>query len=203
MTKRYAWLGILLFAAKPVTAQRVFYMGELVDGVSRMRIAGYYAASHIKDRRDIGGFAPCNNYPKAIGKMSMKSNACYLRVDARDSGVTLLLLNTTSKRMVFSASDSALPIVEEAKDEAGDWQPIEYHQWSFCGNSGHHLALDPKLYWEFTAEPCHGQFKTLLRFHLVDGKTDLVSNEIAGRIDPAQLIPPSRRQIMSPVGPEK
>jgi len=67
------------------------------------------------------------------------------------------------------------------------WQAIEYLPQSWCGNSYHHVYIQPKQYWEFDAPAYTGSIKTKLRFKLMNGASTLYSNEISAGINRGQL----------------
>jgi len=153
----------------------------------------FYAGSNYAGPNE-GGFAPSDNLPKNI-ESSMKDvkDQVYL-VTFPDKvvnfgggyrGMRVLLINGTSKQQAFSASDSMLPIIQEAKDENGAWKPIEYLPSSTDGNSYHTVYLDPKQYWQFSAPKYEGKVRTTLRFTMNGGQ--IVSNEFQGSINPEQF----------------
>ena len=104
-------------------------------------------------------------------------------------GFKLLLINRSGAEAAFSASDSRIPIICEAKDESGQWKEIEYLPGSFCGNSGHRVFLPDGHYWEFASPAYSGGIKTKMRFKFL-GAPLLYSNEFDGDINIKQFISP-------------
>jgi hypothetical protein len=135
----------------------------------------FYAGSKIEDKQAFGGFGTSQNFPKALATgLSVRPGEISLIAipdeavifDAKYRGLKVLLVNGTDHRVGFPASDSRLYIVQEARDQKGNWKPIEYLPSSWCGNSYHTVFLGPNEYWEFSAARYRGKFKTKLRFRL-------------------------------------
>lgn len=167
------------------------------------------AGTRIQDKTALGGFGVSNNLPKPVGAMKVQNNKVYLQANPdlpttfaqKYRGMTLLLVNTTNSSKPFEASDSRLSIVQEALDKQGRWRPIEFFYSSFCGNSHHKVFLGPKEYWSFAVPRYKGTFKTKLRFRLSQEKTNLLSNEFEGSINPGQFTAPKepRKFVLPPL----
>jgi hypothetical protein len=160
----------------------------------------FYAGSRVQDEDALGGFSTSNNLPKLVdGTRDLPRNSLSLialpeeqTVFGREfRGMKVLLVNTTTDQVEFSASDSRLYIIQEAVDSNGKWRPVEYLPSSWCGNSYHSVFLGPNEYWEFAAARLHGKQKTRLRFRLQvsEGeKTRFVySNEFEGAVNENQF----------------
>ena len=171
-------------------------------------LRGYcYASSSVKDKQALGGFGGSDNFAKKISKEAAKSSGeWYLLAQptvvtdfGSAKGMRLVLVNGTDETVSFDACDSRLSIIQEAKDESGEWKPIEYLPSSWCGNSYHQLMLASGEFWAFPAPRYEGSFKTKLRFRLdgEDGDKPIVSNEFDGKINPAQF---SEQQPHNPSG---
>jgi len=181
----------------------------------KFMLRGYcYAGSRMKDDKALGGFGRSDNLPKKIMSHGAKSSgSCYLLAQPTvettfggNKGMRLALVNGTKDVIVFNASDSRLSIIQEAKDESGNWRPIEYLPSSWCGNSYHRVFLGPGEYWTFPAPRYEGTFKTTLRFRLGHprAKSTLFSNEFEGSINPEQFTvqqPYNPQSIMDPYEP--
>jgi hypothetical protein len=170
----------------------------------------YYAGSNLKDDKALGGFGPCDNFPKKSekdgpGKPSELSLVAFPDevVDFRNRKAVLIrLINRTEKTKVFSACDSSLYIVQEALDSQGQWKPLERFPDTFCGNSFHRVILEPNEYWEFFAIQRSGRFKTKLRFRFEPGGEEgiaagggtLFSNEYEGSIEPSAFVRAANRE---------
>ena len=173
----------------------------LKDLSAEFMLRGYfYAGSTIVDKNALGGFGGSSNVPKPIemGDMFPSPGISLAAFPNEETpfakeykGFKVRLANTSDEPVSFSASDSRLYIIQEAKDGNGNWNPIEYLPSSWCGNSYHSVFLGPNQYWEFAAPKFAGSIKTKLRFRLqiVKGKSlDFVySNEFDGFINPKQF----------------
>lgn len=173
----------------------------------------FYAGSRIKDENALGGFGSSDNFPRSAEAMSFPPGKVSLIAYPDEEktfykefrGMKLLLANASAQRQAFSASDSRLYIVQEAKDTDGKWKPVEYLPSSWCGNSYHTVFLDPNEYWEFAAARFIGSQKTMLRFRLDISRGDqpeyIYSNEFAGSVNPKQFTvqkPYTPQGIMDP-----
>jgi hypothetical protein len=163
------------------------------------------AVSSVLDEK-ARGFAPSDNYPKAIDfKTPDGEPRCYLLAEpefvmdfGKSKGMRLLLVNAAQDAITFQGCDSRLSLVQEALDKDRQWKPIEYLPSSWCGNSYHRLTLGPGDYWAFAAPRYRGSFATKLRFRLSERKgPQLVSNEFDGSINPEQF---SVKQPYEPQG---
>jgi len=161
----------------------------------------FFAGSRIPDRQAPGGFGQSDNYPKAIVPiMPVTRGMVSLIADTSETpafngkyrGLRVLLVNGTNEIVGFSASDSRLYIVQEARGLDGKWKPIEYLPSSWCGNSYHTVFLGPKQYWEFAAPRYNGKIKTRLRIRLEWQKSQfqkltIYSNEFDGSVNAKQF----------------
>jgi hypothetical protein len=170
----------------------------------------YYAGSNVKDDKALGGFGPCDNFPKKCvkdgpgkpGELSLVAFPAEV-VDFRSRKAFLIrLINRTEKTLAFSACDSSLYIVQEALDSQGQWKPLQRFPDTFCGNSFHRVFLEPNEYWEFFAIQRSGRLNTKLRLRLEPGGEEgiaagggmLYSNEYEGSIDPSQFVRAATRE---------
>jgi hypothetical protein len=165
----------------------------------------YYAGSNLKDEKALGGFGPCDNFPKKIkddlpgkpGELALIAFPDEIVDFRKRKAILLRLVNRTEKTVDFAACDSSLYIVQEALDSKGQWKALERFPETGCGNSFHRVFLEPDEFWEFFALPRAGSFKTRLRFRLelggesgiAAGGSALYSNEYEGGIDPSAFVP--------------
>lgn len=153
-----------------------------------------FAGSTIEDPHALGGFADSKNDPKPV-EPGAKGKGLFLLaqpevvVTCEESAwMRLVLVNRTDDLLRFSASDSRLAIVQEAKDEDGAWRPIEFVPSSWCGNSGHSVFLEPDHFWEFPVPRYEGERATKIRFAFdLGGGLVLTSNEFDGSVNPGQF----------------
>ena len=161
-------------------------------------ICGFCCAGSRKDDKALGGYGLSDNAPKKIkDKIPGTEGQITLVALPAESvpfmgqylGFRLLLINRTAGEASFAACDSQLNIICEARDQNGEWKPIEYLPPSFCGNSYHSVYLPSGHYWEFSAPVYSGSLKTRLRYNL-QGKQPTYSNEFDGSINPVQFKKP-------------
>lgn len=163
----------------------------------------YRVGSNLKGDKDLGGFGPCDNFPKKCaentpgqpGVVSLVVCPEEVVPVGKRQALLLRLVNRTGQPAAFRACDSALYLVHEARDENGRWTPLEQFPTAICGNSFHTVVLAPDEFWELYAVPHAGKFKTRLRFRLephgengfeLKG-TAIYSNEYNGSVDPARF----------------
>ena len=165
----------------------------LIPFETETMIRGYCHAGSRKDDKGLFGYAPSSNAPKKIteGIPGTDGEIALIALPADEvpfgkqyHGFRLLLVNRTAKEVSFAASDSRLYITCEARDQDGEWKPIEYLPSSFCGNSRHSVYLPNGYYWEFSAPVYSGSFKTKLRYTY---RGNSYSNEFDGSINPVQF----------------
>ncbi len=152
------------------------------------------AGSQLKDTEAPGGFWQSGNAPQTV-KTRSNAHALFLLAQpgvvipfAGRPGMRVSLVNNTQDLLAFSASDSRLPITQEAQDIDGNWKPVEYLRSSDCGNSYHRVFLGPDQFWAFSAPRYKGTIPTKLRFAIVleDG-SELHSNAFDGSVNPDQF----------------
>ena len=163
----------------------------------------FYAASPpLEKTAGFGGWADDGNMFKTIQTAGrFRANALSVVVDTDEwdvfaehfRGTVLYVANTRADTIFFSAQDSRIEMILEAKDGNGQWKPIEYLPHSWCGNSYHLVYLPSKAYWEFTIPRYEGRLKTKLRAVLyykqeLGGRDRRVtSNEFEGAVNSGQF----------------
>lgn len=166
--------------------------------MAKERMPGLYpAGSRIKDRDALGGFGPCDNYPKdlggngwgAAGAVSLVAFPGEVVAYFKYRGFALRLVNRTDEAVPFAACDSMLALVREARDAGGAWREVETPPQSFCGNSDHRVFLGLGQFWEFPAREYAGPVTARLRFRLDpgSGRAVVYSNEFDGKVTAAQF----------------
>ncbi len=157
----------------------------------------YPVGSRIKDDLALGGFAPCDNYPKELSEKNWGTEGIVSIVAFPDEpvacsnsrGFALRVVNRSDAIVAFDACDSELHLVCEAQDTNGVWRDIETAPQTTCGNSYHRVFLPEGQYWEFPARLYSGSLKTRLRFRLDPGREQraIYTNEFDGQINPVQF----------------
>lgn len=108
-----------------------------------------------------------------------------------DDFFTAYLVNTTDTTFHARRQDGSLVMIQEAKNEAGEWKPIEFWIPSGCGNSYFDpLELKPNEFAEVAIVRYSGRFKTQLRLKLQYSYKSKVmySTPFEGSIDPSQFV---------------
>ncbi len=113
----------------------------------------YPAGSRIADQKALGGFGPCDNYPKDLAGKDWGERGTISVVAFPDEpvayfkhrGIALRLVNRTEQVASFAACDSCLFLVREALDGAGQWQEIESPPEAICGNGFHRVSCGKPL----------------------------------------------------------
>jgi hypothetical protein len=160
---------------------------------------GYCYGGSRKDDKAIGGYGTSENAPDKVTSKTPESEGQISLValptesvpfKGEFRGFRLLLVNRSNTEAAFEACDSRLNIICEARDQNGDWKPIENLPSSFCGNSYHSVYLPGGHYWEFRVPVYSGAMRTKLRYQL-QGKAPIYSNEFDGSVNPVQFKKPT------------
>jgi hypothetical protein len=167
--------------------------------------------AYDKTTKKHNGWATSDNFPLANKKDMFKPKQLSVVIDTVKKntfnktyeGMSVYIANTTSTPLEFSASDSRLEMVIQAKDETGKWKDITYNPRSSCGNSYHTLHLPKNEHWELTMPVFDGSFETEIRIKLTpefNGK-EYYSNSIKAKVNPGQFFyqqPYYAQNIMDP-----
>ncbi len=200
-------------AVETVFAAPVAVIGPPVMRPTVKRRATFFAYSRA-GYRGAGGHWKSDNLPRLLGADDAPTVSAVallvLPLEARDyhvgftiyAGYRVVLANGSQAAIEVVASDSRVPIVQEALDADGTWRAIEYLPESFCGNSYHTLVLQPGEYWDFVAPRYAGSVETMVRIRaeLADG-TMLTTTPMPASIDPRQFADEEghrRTNIMDP-----
>ncbi len=104
----------------------------------------------------------------------------------------LLMLNPTDSTISFECQDGQPRMIQEAKDMEGNWRPIEYWSFSFCGNSYGTYRLKPSQKIYFKIRKYNGPFLTSLRVKYIMNKEMKYSPNYWGMINLNQFIKPEK-----------
>lgn len=102
----------------------------------------------------------------------------------------LYIYNNTNNniQLLNSIINGDLYFIQEAKDESGKWQPIEYLTTrKICRTGAENLSLKPKHFIVSTVNKYKGEYKTKLRVKFWTGLSIYYSNEYDGEINLSQL----------------
>lgn len=152
--------------------------------------ARYPAGSLKKDTVSPGGNSESSNMPRLIKGKRIPVNALSATISETDGGVSIDFLNTSNQDEWMRAADGNMLGWLEALD-GKEWKPIEYHQWSFCGNSYHRVVLPAGYEWNYTKILPKGEWRTMVRWVVLRDKLKLTSNMLTMNI-------PRNRVILQP-----
>lgn len=111
------------------------------------------------------------------------------------------LVNNSAAPVVLGTQDGSVFCVLQALDRNQQWRPVQYWQYSGCGNSYIARYLRPEEHLSLLAKiPCQGDFKTKLRYKLAGIKRFYYSNEFEGRIGYSEFSEPPGRYGRSATG---
>ena len=99
----------------------------------------------------------------------------------------VFILNKSSSYNTIVIEDGRFAMIYEAKDYNGNWKPIEFKTYSWCGNSYSNFNIRKDQFALFKVPEQTGDFKTRLRLKARIGKQIFYSNEISGLINLSQF----------------
>ncbi|PWJ38659.1 hypothetical protein [Sediminitomix flava] len=100
----------------------------------------------------------------------------------------------TTKQIYLETQDGRVLMICEAKDDKGKWKPIEYWQYSWCGNSYYDSELKRNECAVIKVLNFGGSFETELRYKLKNYDSVYYSNSFQGSIDINQFTLPKDYQ---------
>lgn len=109
---------------------------------------------------------------------------------SNDSLFSIYLVNKTADSMSIATQDWHLFLVQEAKNKEGQWKPIEYWQYSTCGNSYLSEKVKSNGILKTESKAYTGNFKTEVRFKLLNDNKVYYSNSVVGFINVSQFLIP-------------
>lgn len=95
--------------------------------------------------------------------------------------------NPTNETTSIPVQGVATELIQEAKDEKGNWRPIEFWVSGFCGNGMWDYILKPNYYVITSVYKYSGQFDTDLRIKFRRGTKVFYSNSFRGKINKSQF----------------
>lgn len=102
---------------------------------------------------------------------------------------TAYLVNATDSTFTAKRQDGSLIMIQEAMDDKGSWQPIEYWVYSGCGNSYFNpLQLASGKYVLIPIKKYSGNFKTKIRLKFKYGNNVLYSDSFNGSVEKSQFM---------------
>lgn len=100
------------------------------------------------------------------------------------------IVNATSQLLEFHSIEGTLPIIQEARDPAGNWRAIEYFPRDLDESNLVRVYLPPRHYWQSVVRCYTGDFPTVCRLALwLPGGEVLYSAEYEQSVSLGQFIP--------------
>ena len=106
---------------------------------------------------------------------------------SNDTIFEIYLVNRSKDTLKLSKQDWHLFLIQEAKNINGEWKPVEYWQYSTCGNSYLTEKLEPNGILKTETKAYKGNFETQIRFKLLNNSHIYYSNSIIGFVDLKQF----------------
>lgn len=103
------------------------------------------------------------------------------------NGYPVYIWNPTTKITSIPVQGVSTEIIQEAKDENGNWRPIEYRVSGFCANGAWEYILEPNYYAVTSIYKYSGEFETNLRVKFRRGDKVYYSNSFRGSINRGQF----------------
>jgi hypothetical protein len=151
----------------------------LPQGLSEIiRLNEFYTDTEIEE----GGSN--HNSKKKVGHTEKRQNKFV-------PSIPVFLYNPTNDTILFQIQNGRVIMIQEAKDEHGVWRPIEFWQYSWCGNSYHEEVLLPNNIAIVKVLKYDGDFETELRLKLKSDNTIIYSDSFKGKINKSQFKLPS------------
>ncbi|MBN8689226.1 MAG: SMP-30/gluconolactonase/LRE family protein [Armatimonadetes bacterium] len=147
-----------------------------------MTFAQYPAQSMLEDTKALGGFAVSNHAAAVADKGTVPAGKLAVQLKRLPSSIEVRIVNGTSSPFWFDAADSNILGWMEARDEDGEWAPIEYFNWISCGNSYHRVALKTGYQWKYSRPMPAGGPKTRVRWRSIVAGKEIFSNELTANI---------------------
>jgi len=147
-----------------------------------MNFAQYPAKSMLEDTKALGGFGTSDHAATVADKGTVPAGKIAIQLKRLPKSIEVRIVNGAPDPFWFDAADGNILGWMEARDEEGDWAPIEYFHAITCGNSYHRIALNTGYQWNFSRPMPAGGPKTRVRWRSFVAGKELVSNELTANI---------------------
>ena len=106
-------------------------------------------------------------------------------------GIEIYIKNTSKDSLEIQTQRGSLFIIQEAKNELGEWKPIEYWLYSDSGSAYSHITLKKEEIVKTITRSYEGELNTEIRVKLYTGDKVYYSNSIRSNIHPSQFMLPA------------
>jgi hypothetical protein len=113
--------------------------------------------------------------------------------------ISVFIKNNSTDSISLLLQDNSFYLLQEAKNENGFWQPIEFWEGSNCGNSFGQVRIAPNGIIETKSTKYQGNFKTQIRFKFSFDDKLYYSNELEGNIIKEQFVIPDYLNSIWPI----
>ncbi|XLS27953.1 hypothetical protein ACJD0Z_12175 [Flavobacteriaceae bacterium M23B6Z8] len=124
---------------------------------------------------------------KISGQSKTENEINLILEKANDNFYSIYVFNKTNDSLKISSQDGHLFLIQEAKNKKGDWKPIEYWEYSWCGNSYLRDKLEPNGILKTESKVYNGNFETQIRFKLLNDDKVYYSNPMVGFVNLLQF----------------
>lgn len=127
-------------------------------------------------------------FDKNLAPKNLKSQGFFGYEDNPKDYFTAYLINTSDSTFKAERQDGSLMMIQEAMNDSGVWQPIEYWVYSGCGNSYFDpLELDSGKYVTIPIKKYEGSFKTQFRLKMKTNSSIFYSETFEGSLEKSQF----------------
>ncbi len=105
--------------------------------------------------------------------------------------IPVFIYNPSKDTIRLDQQDGRVIMIQEAKNENGQWKPIEFWRYSWCGNSYRVVGLLPNTVAVVKIFKYEGDLETEIRLKLKNGNDIVYSNSFKGKINKSQFDLPS------------
>lgn len=143
-------------------------------------------------------FIPVENCTNLFSKDSIiKEDLTVIAKKENDTFFAIYVKNNIKDTLQISCQDSHLFLLQEAKNEKGEWKPIEYWSYSWCGNSYRSRKIGPNEIIKSKSFNYSGSYVTEIRFKLFNNNKVYYSNVLKGTIELSQFMISETRKKMT------
>ncbi len=133
-------------------------------------------------------FVPSSGLKIQFSDLYKSENEIILILEkTNDSLYSIYVYNKTTDSLKISNQDWHLFLIQEAKNQNGQWQPIEFWKYSTCTNSYLSDQIEPSGIIKTQSKVYNGSFETQIRFKLLNDNKVYYSNSITGFINLSQF----------------
>jgi len=131
----------------------------------------------------VENFRTSENLKLEFNILNSKSDILLIARKFNDTLVSIYIRNNKKESLNLALQDQHVFLIQEAKNQDGEWQPIEFWGFAWCGNSYNERKLGPGQIIQTKSTLYSGKFKTQIRFKLLNDDKEYYSNAVNGSVD--------------------